>query len=627
MQFSTGLAGGQNKLTWSAQPGARYRIRSSPALSADSWRDRSLVETEGTSGSWLDPEPAGTRAFYQVEPPLAEVFMVEPAVLSPGGVLVITGQCLPAGVSVVFEIEGIPPVTAPIITGPDGRMTVTLPAFNLMVPPVSGLGPLVKRARVVGPGGGTVCVIGQTFEATLSGFASDAPPVLPPVLTPAGTAKTSEAKNTIGAIRRARTGPVQNIPPIPGMCPSMALLSEPLGLGTFARIPGEVCVEQCDLSLETPDGPPLALVRTYRSMNQPSAACGTGWDHGYNIFITPIYDSAADPQPTRVAVHNGYGSVDVMRRQGGVYVCDGLFREGVLNPDTSFTLTFADQSKFIFCPLVGAPWRGRIASIMDRNGVALTCIYTAAGKLDQVTSQFGQSLTFGYDVASRLVTVTDQTSRFISLSYYAAGEPRGNPGDLKSVTCPQIPGQAPVRGDTDYHYTTGSTDARLNSNLSSIHDGEGRLVTAWTYSASGPAAPDYDRCETCDRQGTDPTDPPVFFSYEILPPGSGGGAGGLLCISNDELGRVTETVCDRMHRTQSIRRYTMFTSSGVHCRGSSNRPPEPPPGEPAFLETTFAWNSDHLCTRCTEPDGLQTRTTSMANSAATARAVSAGMPA
>ncbi len=609
LQFSTGLAGGQNRLTWPAQAGTRYRIRSSGDLSSGTggggWRDRALVEAEGTSGMWLDPEPASPRAFYQVEPPQPEVFSVEPAVLSPGAVLVIAGQCLPPGSVVVFDIEGIPPVTAPIIVGPDGRMTVTLPAFDIIPPPDSGIGPHVTLARIVGPGGATVCLIGQTFEAAASGFADDAPPVMPlagvaiprfiSVTKPAtrAQAKTSEARNTIGTMRE-----------------SVRIASDGENGSPGQRsLPGEVWNQECDLELAVPAGPPLAFGRTYRSMNQSSSACGTGWDHCYNVRITPIYDSAADPEPTRVAVHNGDGSVDVMHRQGAVYVCDGLFRTGVLNPDTSFTVTFADKSQFIFCPLVGAPWRGRIGSIVDRNGVALTCTYTAAGKLDQVNSQFGQSLTFGYDVAGRLVTVTDQTSRFISLSYYAAGEPGGNAGDLKSVSCPQIPGLSPVRGDTVYHYTTGSTDARLNSNLSSIHDGEGRLMTAWTYSASGPAAVDYDRCLTCDRQATDPTDPPVVFSYEILPPGSGGGAGGLLCISNDELGRVTETVCDRMHRPQSIRRYTTFATAGIACRSASNRPSDPPAGEPAFLETTFAWNPDHNCTRCTEPDGLKTLTT------------------
>lgn len=605
VQFQTGLAGNQVVLTWLAQPGARYRIRSSTTLT-NPWRDRDVVVAEGTNASWMDPEATGAKAFYQIDIPQAQVFTVEPAVISPGGVLVLTGQSIPPGSSVVFEIEGMADVSAPIVVGPDGRMTVTLPTFGVVAGP--GGGPHVKRAYVVAPGGATVCGIGQTFAATLSGFATDSPPVMPPA---AQGAKRSEAELNLNAIeKKARTAPVPNIPPIPGMCPGIATLSAPLGMGTFTRIPGEVCVEQTDLALATPAGPPLAFVRTFRSMTQNASPAGTGWDHAYNIHVTPIYDSTTLTVPTRVAISNGDGSVDVMHRDAdGAYRCDGLFREGRLNPDTSFTLTFADQMRFIFSPPVGG--HGRIASIVDRNGVALTCAYAAGGLLSTVSSQFGQSLTLDYDQAGRVIRVTDQTGRFVRYNYYSAGESGGNPGDLKSVSCPTLPGKppVPVRGDAVYTYSTGATNPRLNSNLLSVHDGAGRLVCAWTYSSStitGDA--DFDRCVTRDRQSIGAANLPVFFSYEFIAAGGGGGAGGLLCIAIDELGRVTETRCDRMHRPVSVRAFTSFAAAGMPCTSTTNRPPGPPPGEPVFLETSSTWNPDHLCTRYTEADGFTTRT-------------------
>ena len=619
LQFTTGLAGSQNKLTWTTQPGARHRIFSSDGLS--SWSARALVEAEGITAMWIDPTPAATRMFYQVEPAQAEVFSVEPAVLAPGAVLVITGQCLPAGSSVVFEIEGIPDVTAPIIIGPDGRMTVTLPAFDLITQPGSGLGPHVKRATVVGQGGALVVVIGQTFEATPSGFANDSPPVMPRFFP---RCKVSEAEVNLGAIHKARTSPVPNIPPIPGMNPGMVMLSEPSGLGTFTSIPGEVCIEQCDLELATPAGPSLNLVRTYRSLGGEAGvagspggiACGS-WCSNFDIRIEPV-PLAAGAGASRLILHSGDGRRNVLVRQAdGSYSCDGMFRSGQFSPDTSFTLTFADQSRMIFCPLVGAPWSGRIGSIADRNGVAVTCTYSAAGQLSTVSSQFGQSLTFGYDPAGQLSTATDPSGRFVSFSYYAPGEPGGPPGSLKSASCPTLPGQPPVRGPVVYTYSTGSTDPRLNGNLLTVTGGSGRLVTAWTYSTStDPQAADYDRAVTCDRFSTDPTEPVVHFSYEFIAQGGGGGgaggggAGGLLCITNDELGRVTETRCDRMHRPVSVRAFTTFATPDMPVTSTMNRPPAPvDPTEPAFVEVTGAWNPDHLCTRWTEEDGLQTRIT------------------
>ncbi len=610
LQFSTGLAGSLNQLTWSAEPGARYRVRSSDGLLL--WRERALVEAEGTVGIWLDNEPAGPRMFYEILPTSAEVFAVEPAVLSPGAVLVISGQCLPPGSSVVFEIEGIPPVTAPIVVMPDGRMTVTLPAFDLIPPPGSNLGPLVWSARVVAPDGSTVCPIEQTFEATLSGFANYPPAVSPPA-SPQGVAikekglpgETKPDKTRQDPARMAGGGDEDGgggedeVP----MCKTSESKNSLSALPPPSRSarPGEVCGDHCDLALETPAGPQLAFVRTYRSMNQPASICGTGWDHSYNVYITPIYDSAADPAPTRVAVHTGDGHVDVMQRQGAVYVSDGLFREGLLNPDTSFTLTFADQSQFIFCPLVGAPWQGRIASIVDRNGVALTCTYTPGGKLDQVTSQFGQSLTFDYDVAGNLSTVTDQTTRFLSLSYFAAGEPGGNEGDLKSVSCPTIPGETPVRGPVTYSYSTGSADPQLNSNLLTCTDGAGRLVAGFSYSTVPAGSAAYDSCVSNDRFSTDPTEPVMHFSYEYLT-NTTGGVTGLLCTAKDELGRVGSTEYDRMHQPLRIRAYTTFAPPGLPV---DIPPPPADPTDPAFLESTYEWNPDHLWTRCTEPDGLQ----------------------
>ena len=103
--------------------------------------------------------------------------------------------------------------------------------------------------------------------------------------------------------------------------------------------------------------------------------------------------------------------VVLYRQADGSYTCTGMFREGRFNPDTSFTLTFADKSQFIFCRLVGAPWSGRIGRIADRNGVGLDFTYNASSQLHTVTSQFGQSLTCAYGPTGQLNSITDHTSR------------------------------------------------------------------------------------------------------------------------------------------------------------------------------------------------------------------------
>lgn len=108
------------KLTWSPQSNVRYRVEKSTSLSVNgegAWSTRALVE----GGEWLDPEPQDTRAFYRVPAPQPEVFSVYPTVLGPAGTtLIIEGQCLRAGSTLVFEIEGGPPVSVPLQPGAPG---------------------------------------------------------------------------------------------------------------------------------------------------------------------------------------------------------------------------------------------------------------------------------------------------------------------------------------------------------------------------------------------------------------------------------------------------------------------------------------------------------------------------
>lgn len=96
------------------------------------------------------------------------------------------------------------------------------------------------------------------------------------------SAKTSEAKNSIGAIERAR--------------------------------PGEVHIPISSLFLACPAGPNIDWVCTYRSMVPVNTALGAGWDFSYNIFIEPLPASARASAP-RVAVHDGQGRRDVFHRQ------------------------------------------------------------------------------------------------------------------------------------------------------------------------------------------------------------------------------------------------------------------------------------------------------------------------
>ena len=370
-------------------------------------------------------------------------------------------------------------------------------------------------------------------------------------------------------------------------------------------LPGEVSFQTCDLSLPCPAGPPLAWVRTYRSMKPLQSGHGPGWDFSYNIWLEAL-PAGAGASAARLVIHDGGGRADTFQRQAdGTYRCEGMFREGRFSGET-FTLTFADNGTWTFNPLDSSPAAGKIAAITDRNGVALTCSYDAAsGRLASVSDAFSppRSLNVTWDGDGFITRVADSSGRSVHFTPYGAADPDGSAGDLKSASCPQVDGATPVCGATVYTYSTGNSDPNLNGNLLSVTDGAGRLLEAFAYAAeTDPLHLDYDTCVSHNRNKTGHV---TLNRREIRPPGTSP-EGGYTIFEVDELGRLTETVCDRLHRVVSLREYTGFCTPGTPVTSTANRPTGPlRAGDPAYFETTCDYNADSLCTRITEPDGSQ----------------------
>ena len=374
----------------------------------------------------------------------------------------------------------------------------------------------------------------------------------------------------------------------------------PIGVSPApSGLPGEVSFRSCDLSLPCPAGPPLAWVCTYRSMKPISSGHGPGWDFSYNIRI----DAASSTAP-QVTVHDGGGRADVFYRQAdGSYRCDGMFREGRFDGDT-FTLTFADKGTWTFKPLGSAPDAGKISEISDRNGVGLTCAYDSSGQLETVSDEFGRSLTVEWGQSPpRVLSVTASSNLSINFAKIVLTyTPQG--GKRESVSAPFIPGQTPVAGPTTYAYSSSSADPRLDDNLLSITDGAGRLMEAFTYSSSAPSDIDFDTCASHNRHKASNAHV-TLNRREIRPPGSSP-VSAYTVFEVDEIGRLTETDFDRLHRVVACREFTGFCTPNVPVTSSSNRPTgKLRASDPAYFETTCAYNADSLCTRVTHPDGSQ----------------------
>lgn len=381
------------------------------------------------------------------------------------------------------------------------------------------------------------------------------------------------------------------------------LMKREIGPGAISPapsgLPGEVSFQSCDLSLPCPAGPPLEWVCTYRSKFPVSSGHGPGWDFSYNIWI-----EASDSSASRVVVHDGGGRSDVFHRQtDGTYRCDGMFREGRFDGDV-FTLTFADKGTWTFNPLGSAPHAGKISSITDRNGVGLTCAYDSSGQLASVADAFGRSLAVEWDGDSppRIVSVTAAS---VSLNFTKITYTYSTPERMRTTaSAPFVPGEAAVAGPTTYAYASGTGDPRLDDNLVSITDGAGRELLTFTYTST-PApttATDYDICASRTHKKTGH----VSLLKRGESPSNSSSASAYTDFEIDEIGRLTETDCDRQHRVLAVREFTGFCTPGVPVTATSNRPVgKLHASDPDYFETTCAYNADSLPTRVTHPDGSQ----------------------
>lgn len=666
-----GLSGTQAQVSWPAGPGLRYRVEKSADLSPGGWISQALVDTAGTQGVWLDPAPLGDRGFYRISGPEAEVFFVNPPLLSiSGGAIYLHGQCIPAGSSLLLDIEGTGPVVAALEDLGGGL-------WRAIVSGSFTPGAEVLSAELIDDFGISVLVLDDPIEITLTGRASDAPGMSPPAAPVSlvdnrdyrdddsdnDNIPTDSEEDFVAFFSKkgydyyqAQSGmrtsvdyrddddDGDSVPTDTGddfmgffskkgydyyqarsdMSASSAFFSKKgydyykmrsdTGAARVAPassgLPGEVSFTACDLVIPNPAGPQLAWVRTYRSMVATGAGHGTGgtWDFSYNIWIEPL-PLADGSSASRLVVHDGGGRSDTYYRQAdGTYRCDGLFREGRFTGDI-FTLTFADTGTWTFRLLDGSAGAGKIASITDRIGVSLVCDYDPSGRLTLVSDAFGRSLLVGWSQSGVIGSVTDSSGRVVNYQYYGAADPDGNPGDLKSVSCPQVSGEAPVAGDMVYTYTTGHADPRRNHNLLSVHDGAGRLHEAFTYAdVSDPTAVAYDTCDSHDahRIGGGHV---TLMKFEELTAGEAPD-GGYRILQNDELGRVCEAIFDRQHRVVSFRQYTGFATPDSFVTSSSNRPSgKLRSTDPDFYETHFEYNADHALTRCVLPDGSELITT------------------
>jgi YD repeat-containing protein len=269
---------------------------------------------------------------------------------------------------------------------------------------------------------------------------------------------------------------------------------------------------------------------------------------------------------------------------------------------------FPDTGVWNFLPFDGSPQQGRIDTITDRNGNTLSFTYDPLGRLQTVTDTLGRDIIMGYNPDGLLGTITDFTGRQIIYDYYTAASFGGGPGDLRSVTGPQVTGTPngndfPAGKTTVYSYTLGLADPALNHNLIAITDPKGQTYLQNTYSASShPGDTDYDHVMM--QVWGDPGERIDYYYDPVNPTPSNGFAVGRTIV-NDRAGNVAEYFYNASnHTVLRVENTGRAPDPGLPTTPLSNHPVSPlrPLHDPSFFETRWWYNLDGRATRIAFPN-------------------------
>ncbi|MCQ1537039.1 hypothetical protein FTO70_15445 [Methanosarcina sp. KYL-1] len=203
-------------------------------------------------------------------------------------------------------------------------------------------------------------------------------------------------------------------------------------------------------------GLPLAITRSYNSMDDYNGPLGHGWTFNYNMNL----------------IVSATGDVTVMRESGrrdrytlntdGTYSAPlGVFDTLTKNPDGTYILTGKDRTRYNFGP------DGKLTSIIDKNDNQVSLTYTG-DYLTEVTDASGRELILAYDTEGHIISITDPIGRVWSYSYDSQGN---------LIECLN-----PMGGQFSYTYDennwmTSITDPLGNQIMANTYDDEGRVIS------------------------------------------------------------------------------------------------------------------------------------------------------
>jgi RHS repeat-associated protein len=239
-------------------------------------------------------------------------------------------------------------------------------------------------------------------------------------------------------------------------------------------------------------GIPLAFSRTYSSsaaIGGETGLLGPGWTDSYNWHL------ALDASGNATVTSANGSSVVFMADGSGGFVSPGFVHAMLVkNGDGTYKFVGNDQKHYVFDA------SGNLVKETDRNAYATTLSYSG-GKLTTVTDPAGRALSFAYDANGKLISVTDPAARKVSFAYDSAGS-LGTETDVDG-------GLWKFTYDSN-HLMLTMTDPR-GGVTANVYDDSGRVTSQ-----------------------TDPAGRTITFSYAL------GASGSETTTETDALGNVTQ---------------------------------------------------------------------------------------
>jgi RHS repeat-associated protein len=191
-------------------------------------------------------------------------------------------------------------------------------------------------------------------------------------------------------------------------------------------ITGNFYTKDVDLYIQE-IGIPLQIQRSYNSVDSKVGIMGKSWRMNYESSIS------VDSSTGNVIVNYSDGHVGrfVAKTGSNEFISpQGIFEQLKKDNDGLYSLLFRDKSVFKYNSA------GKLISISDKNGNAITLTYDNYGQINTITGQGGRKLTFTSE-NGKLKKITDPENRVTTYSYDAAGnliKVKGSGGGEKNYT-------------------------------------------------------------------------------------------------------------------------------------------------------------------------------------------------